>query len=125
MSLDRSRSDGRGRPSTPLSVDVFHEPGEVVAVIRGNLDRATVPVLTVCLEEIVAAFARYPTLVVDLAHVRSFDVRGVSLLLHTAERAAARGVRLHLAGCSGRLLRLLHLSDDLDGLAVITAPAGC
>lgn len=73
-------------------------------------------------------------LVVDLAEVTRFDPAGLDAL-HLRWRAREhRGVRLHLAGCSGRILRLPlragHLVRDLGmfpsvevAVAQLSAPA--
>jgi anti-anti-sigma factor len=123
MGLDQSVSSRDGYPcsSALLDVDVVHEPGKVVIVLRGDLDRVAVSVLAVCIEEIVGGLVCDQAVVVDLAGVGFVDVGGMNLLLHVTRRAADRGVRLCLAGCSAHLVRLLTLTSIVDELELISA----
>ncbi len=60
--------------------------------------------------------------VVNLAAVLFADVGGVSLLLEAARRASDRGIMFCLAGCSARLVRLMHLLDVLLDAVMLIGP---
>jgi anti-anti-sigma factor len=120
-----SSQDGYPFPSGLLDTTVVHEPGKVTVFVRGELDRAAVPVLTACIEDIVGAFVRCPALMVNLAGVDFVDLGGMNLLLDATRWAADRDTTLYLAGCSAQLLRLLRLASILDELEVIPAQSGC
>jgi anti-anti-sigma regulatory factor len=59
--------------------------------------------------------------VVNLAGATFVDVAGLCFLFEAAGWAVEHGSRLYLAGCSAHLVRLLNLTDLLDGLDVIPA----
>ena len=126
MSLDETPRSWGAHPcsTSSIDVDVIHEAGEVVVLIRGSLDRAAVRAVSVRLEEILEIVVGRPALVVDLAGVSFVDVAGINMILHVTRCAAQRGVQLYLAGCSSRLVRLLGLLGVLDELRVIAAEPG-
>ncbi|MDT0351632.1 STAS domain-containing protein [Pseudonocardia charpentierae] len=98
-----------------LDVEVVcDEAGEAVVVVQGELDRASVPLLAGCLRELLNTGGAGRTVVVNLAGTTFVDVGGMCALSEAAGLARDRGSRLHLAGCSTRLVRLLHLFDGFD-----------
>ena len=81
--------------SVRLDVEVVREEArEAVVFVRGELDRASVPLLVGCVRE--------------LLYTGGADTR-------------RRGPRLYLAGCSTQLVRLLHLTDLFDEVEVISS----
>ncbi|MBW0102298.1 STAS domain-containing protein [Pseudonocardia sp. KRD291] len=84
-------------------------PDERVRLIRlaGTLDRTAAASLLRLVDaqlDLVAAGHRHLTdLLVDLESVRSFEPGGLETVRHARHSTGARGVRIHLVGCSGRL----------------------
>jgi anti-anti-sigma factor len=106
-----------------LDVEVVpDEAGEAVVFVRGELDRASVPLLVGCLRELLYTGGADRTVVVNLAGTTFVDVGGMCALLEATGSARRRGSRLYLAGCSTQLVRLLHLTDLFDEVEVI--PSG-
>jgi anti-anti-sigma factor len=104
-----------------LSVDVVRGGPVIVVLVAGDLDRAAVPPLSTCLQEVVDLAGPGETVELDLAGADFVDVGGIRFLVQATGRARARGVRLRLAGCSSPLIRLLHLADLADGLEIVPA----
>jgi anti-anti-sigma factor len=105
-----------------LHVDVQRAaPGAVVVVVRGDLDRASVPTLAGCLATLLGVVGSGGTVVVNLAGVDFVDVGGMLLLLGATQRTAGRGSTLYLAGCNAMLIRLLVLTGNLDAVNVVPA----
>jgi anti-anti-sigma factor len=102
-----------------LDVDVVRVGPGIVVAVAGELDRAAVPPLATCLQEVLDLADPGGTVVLDLAGTDFVDVGGMRFLVHATERATARGMSLRLAGCSAQLLRLLHLTDLVDGLEIV------
>jgi anti-anti-sigma factor len=102
-----------------LDVDVVRVGLGTVVMVAGELDRAAVPPLATCLQEILDLADPGETVVLDLAGTDFVDVGGMRFLVQATARATARGMRLRLAGCSAQLLRLLHLTDLVDGLEIV------
>ena len=74
--------------------------------VRGEVDLASCPVLTVALN---AAEAVSPApIVLDLSAVRSIDSTGIAALIHAARRSHDQGKRLHIVA-----------SPDIERLADI------
>jgi anti-anti-sigma factor len=124
MTAPRRSPDGPtpGPTAGLLHVDVQRaEPGEVVVVIRGDLDRAAVPTLAACLVEHLGVVGLGGTVVVNLVGVDFVDVGGMLLLLGATRRAADRGSTLYLAGCDAMLIRVLELTGNLDAVNVVAA----
>jgi len=124
--MNASRRSAEGPATGPtaglLHVDVQRaEPGAVVVVVRGDLDRASVPTLAACLVKHLGVVGSGGTVVVNLAGVDFVDVGGMLLLLGATRRAADRGSTLFLAGCDALLLRVLELTDNLDAVNVVAA----
>ena len=104
----------------PLEVEVVRDgPGGTVIVVRGELDRVAVPVLAGCVREVLDEGGSGGTVVLNLAGTGFVDLGGLRLLTDATGWATARDVRLYLAGCRASLLRLLHLSDLFDGVALL------
>jgi anti-anti-sigma factor len=105
-----------------LHVDVQRaEPGAVVVVVGGDLDRTSVPTLAECLAKLLGVVGSGGTVVVNLAGVDFADVGGMLLLLEATEWTAGRGSTLHLAGCNAMLIRLLELTGNLDAVNLVAA----
>jgi anti-anti-sigma factor len=125
MTIDNFRSQ-HCTPSTTsalLEVEVVrHEPGGTVIFVRGELDRVAVPLLAGCLREVLDVGGPGRTVTLDLAGIDFVDLGGMRLLTDATGWAKARDVRLHVAGCSASLIRLLHVSHLLDGVDLI--PSG-
>jgi len=95
------------------------ELGGTVIFVRGELDRSSAPLLAGCLREVLAAGGSGGTVVLNLACTGFVDLGRVRLLTDATGWATTRDMRLYLAGCSAWLLRLLHLSDQFDGVDLI------
>jgi anti-anti-sigma factor len=122
MTID-NRCPPRCTPSAvfgPLEVEVVRDGlGGSVIVVRGELDRVAVPVLAGCVREVLDEGRSGGTVVLNLAETGFVDLGGMRLLTDVTEWATARDVRLYVAGCRASLLRLLHLSDLFDGIALL------
>ena len=114
---------GACSPPADLCLDsievVWDDAGEAVVFVRGELDRAAVPSVAECLRAVLDAGGPGRSIVVNLADTTFVDVGGLSFLFEAAGWATERGSRLYLAGCSARLVRLLHLTDHWSALDVI------
>ena len=77
--------------------------------LRGELDLASVPLLTSTLDEQAAGCAR---LELDVSDLHFCDLVGLTALEQAQQRLRRRGCRLTLHGIPGQLRRLL----DVDGL---------
>jgi anti-anti-sigma factor len=97
------------------------EPGAAVVVVRGDLDRASVPILAGCLAMLLGVVGSGGTVVVNLAGVDFIDVGGMLLVLEATRRTAGLGSTLYLAGCNALLIRLLVLTGNLDAVNVVAA----
>ena len=117
----RSPGGHAPRPTAGLRVEVRRSKSGVVVVVRGDLERASVPTLAGCLAKLLGSVGSGETVVVDLAGVDFVDVGGTLLLLGATRRAAERGSTLHLAGCNALLLRVLQLTGNLDAVNVVAA----
>ena len=105
-----------------LHVDVQRaEPGAVVVVVGGDLDRASAPALAGCLASLLGVVGSGGTVVVNLAGVDFIDVGGMLMILGATRRTAGRGSTLYLAGCTAMLIRLLELTGNLDAVNVVAA----
>ena len=124
MTASRRPPDGPapGPTADLLHVDVQRaEPGAVVVVVGGDLDRTSVPTLAGCLATLLGVVGSGGTVVVNLAGVDFADVGGMLLLVGATRRTAGRGSTLYLAGCSAMLIRLLELTGNLDAVNVVAA----
>jgi anti-anti-sigma factor len=110
------RSFMAGLPDVEVVRD---EPEVAVVFVRGELDRTGVPLLAGCLREVLDRGGPGGSVVLNLTGMTFVDVGGVRLLTEVTRWAAARGLRLYLAGCSAQLVRLLHLADVLDEVDLI------
>jgi anti-sigma B factor antagonist len=82
--------------------------GGLVAVVRGELDMRTAPVLDANLED---ATARHPeTLVVDMSGVTFLDSSGCHVLVRARRRADGANVALELAGLNATCIRVLEIA---------------
>jgi anti-anti-sigma factor len=106
-----------------LDVEVVRdELGATVIFVRGELDRAAVPLLAGCLREVLDVGGSGRTVVLNLAGTDFVDVGGMRLLTDATGWATARDIRLYLAGCSALLLLLLRVTGLIDGVDLI--PSG-
>lgn len=97
-----------------LGIDVRRGPEEVVLVVSGELDLATVPLLAAAMAGVLREGAR-PHVVLDLAGLDFMDAAGLGCITRTERRLSTRGGALVVRGPSPPARRLLELCD-LDGL---------
>jgi anti-anti-sigma factor len=88
-------------------------------IVRGELDRDSVPELASRLKEVLAADSPCRTLVLDLGGLHFMDVGGMRLLLDAHEHAARSGVALLIVGCPPRVLRVLRITRTADLLPLV------
>jgi anti-anti-sigma factor len=122
MTANDSLPEFRTAPPTPGLLDievVCDEAGEAVIFVRGELDRASAPLLAGRLWQFLGTPGPDRTVVVNLAGTTFVDVGGMCSLSEAAGLARDLGSRLYLAGCSAQLVRLLHLTHLLDRVDVI------
>ena len=93
-----------------LTIRARREPGCVVVTIAGEVDIATVARLR---ERLSAVAAVGVPLVADLDQVSFIDSAGLSVLVGTANRAAAHGGSLY-AACARPKIRKLFRLTGLD-----------
>jgi anti-anti-sigma factor len=101
---------GTGPVRAQFSVD-----GTTVLVLRGDIDIATAPLVTACLDALTAV--PHPDLVVDLSPVSFLDCSGLNVLCRARRRTRARHGRLRLVSGGERLrvvLRLTGLADAFE-----------
>lgn len=95
---------------TPLRVDIGHPRPDVATLeVFGEVDRATVPLLIACLENVGRPGLR--TVVVGLAHVSFLGVCGLEALYDAREDLELIGATLCLASASKGVWRVLSLAD--------------
>jgi anti-anti-sigma factor len=114
MTADQSTSDTTSfRPLRDLiDIDVRRDSADAVVIqVGGELDRAAVPALASCLDQVLAADTRCTTLVIDLAETTFIDLGGLRLLLDTHERVSAAGTAFSIAGCGLPVLRILQVTQ--------------
>jgi anti-sigma B factor antagonist len=99
-----------------LTIDVRQEQGHTIVTAAGEIDISTVTRLRERLFEI-AASGR--PLVVDLSQVSFIDSVGLSMLVGTANRAAAHGGSLQVVCARPKIGQLLRLTG-LDGRIPLT-----
>jgi anti-anti-sigma factor len=88
----------------------------LVAVVRGEIDLATAPVLD---RELEGAVARGPDrVVVDMSGVTFLDSSGCHALVRAHRRADTTGVELHLAGLDGTCRRVLEVAGLAELLTI-------
>lgn len=84
------------------------DDGKVVAVVRGEIDMLTAPVLGAELDD---ATDRHPeTLVIDMSGVTFLDSSGCHILVRARHRADGANVPLELVGLNGSCQRVLEIS---------------
>jgi anti-anti-sigma factor len=100
--------------SQPIAIEVSSPGEEIVVVVQGDVDMATVPVLE-------RALGRTPrpqaTVVLDLSQVEFMGSCGVALLLRAQQGLAERGQDLVLRQPSEPVRRVLDLTGVSDLLA--------
>lgn len=99
----------------PFGCDVFDPNGEVLVVISGELDVATVADLHACLDEVLSMAK--PVLV-DLARTDFVGAVGFRALAAAARRAQASGVPLTILTRSPLVARLLRAAAGTSGVVV-------
>ncbi|MCG8916424.1 STAS domain-containing protein [Actinokineospora sp. PR83] len=102
-------SENAGQPSFTIRVD--HVGDVPVAVLGGDLDVVTVPLL----DEAAAPLfnATTPGLVIDLAGVEFCGSAGLAWLMEARDNAMKLDFPLVLTGCRPMMLRLLELTGLL------------
>jgi anti-sigma B factor antagonist len=82
--------------------------GSLVAVVRGELDMLTAPILDAELEQATAQGPR--TLVIEMSGVTFLDSSGCHALVRAHRRSDTTGVELYLAGLNGTCRRVLEVA---------------
>jgi anti-sigma B factor antagonist len=90
-----------------LTIAVRSERDYAIATVAGEIDISTVGQLRERLAEL-AASRRH--LVIDLNQVTFIDAAGLSALVAAANRAAARGISLHVVCARPKTLELFRLT---------------
>jgi anti-sigma B factor antagonist len=90
-----------------LTIEVRHEQGCTIVAVAGEIDVSTVTGLRERLFDIAAS--GHP-LVVDLDQVRFIDSVGLSVLVGTANRAAAQGSSLQVVCAPPKIHALLSVT---------------
>lgn len=94
-----------------FSCDTESHPGRggrtVTIRVVGEIDLLTYPTLQLVLDAALFGTVDQPTghLVIDLSGVTFCSARGLALLAHTAQTAAAAAIRYHLTGCPPPVIR--------------------
>lgn len=104
--------------SATFSYDVVRQESQVVVWLSGELDRASAPELSHCLDRLVCGTSTEAVL--DLSQLTFCDAAGLGIFERYHERVAARGARFVLRAPSPsvrRLLALMRLERLLDGPA--------
>ena len=87
-------------------------PGELVVVVRGDLDLyASVAFANEMMNQFQAGATR---IVLDLGDVRYLDSSGVGALIRLLQKARSLGGELRVARLSGTPLRVLEMSNILS-----------
>jgi anti-sigma B factor antagonist len=115
MAQNTTRSDVRLAPLQLSTLTRHH--GEVVVVVRGEVDVGTAPTLLSLLDEAML-HPSCRTLIVDLREVRFLGARGVGVLLTARLAADAHDVRLALVAEHRAVLRPLEITATTDRFAV-------
>lgn len=92
----------------PFSVEVRRQRGAAVAMVRGDLDLATVPELAAAVDGLLVG-EQVTRVVVDLAGVDFVDSSGLTSLIQARRRAEEEGVAFALRSPTERVLRTLEL----------------
>ena len=97
--------DGKHAAVSPdvLHVDVSNEGGVVVTTVRGELDIASVDILSATLDQVAAE----ERVVLDLAAVDFMDSSGLAVVLRQSMRRRDAGGTLHIRRPSVSVQRLL------------------
>ena len=100
-----------------VSVDVSTRvcDGQVVVVLRGELDVADAAMVAASLA-VVAASGR--NVILDLAHLEYIDSSGLAALVHTRQHARRAGFDLLLAAPQQQVQRMLAITRLIDVFAV-------
>ncbi|MEU6389551.1 STAS domain-containing protein [Streptomyces sp. NPDC046939] len=80
-----------------------------VVALHGEIDVATVPRITACLDALTTAPC--PDIVLDLREVTFVDCAGLGALCRAQTRTDAVGGRLRLVTDEGGVLRVLRMTD--------------
>lgn len=94
-----------------FAVERFNDGFDETVVIQGELDMATCPVVSSCIESIIAEGAT--RIVFDFAAVTFMDVRGISLLIRAkySLNGDAQVVIRHPAPMVRRILRITRVDN--------------
>lgn len=122
---DGDHLDQRSEPDRELLTVTFDKPasGVLAAHLSGELDLSTAPTLDTLIEERLSHL-RPRRLVLDLAHLRFIDLRGVAVLTRTLQRTAARNTRLYLASVPPNVIRVLKIADALTEFTQVPDVSG-
>jgi anti-sigma B factor antagonist len=86
-------------------------------VLTGELDIATAPLVDAALDQ--AEAGSTPQILLDLAAVPFIDSSGLRTLIRAADRAAANGGRIAIAGAGPQARRLFELSGAGTRLPIL------
>jgi anti-sigma B factor antagonist len=100
--------DGRGEEDDGFATVVTHVEGQVVVHVSGELDMATAPELSECLDRLAASSV--PAVVVDLSRLTFCDSSGLGVLVTFAHRVEELGTRLVLRSPTPTVRRVFELT---------------
>ncbi len=99
-----------------VSFDGSNDNGQMIGVVRGEIDMVTAPQLDRHVEE---AIARRPGgLVLEMSGVTFLDSSGCHALVRIQRRADDAGIAVELAGLNGSCLRVLEITGLTDVLTL-------
>jgi anti-sigma B factor antagonist len=101
-----------------LSVGDFG--GHPVVALRGELDLADAPDVASHLAAVVAARARGPSIIVDLADLEFIDSSGLGVLVRAMKRIRESGGDLSLAAPQQQVRRILNITGLVHVFSVYT-----
>ena len=90
-----------------LAIDVKHEDGATVLVLRGDLDLSTAPDLREALVEVIDEGAR---IVIDMEAIDFLDSAGLGILVGGLKRARTNGGELELVCSSHAVLKPIEIT---------------
>jgi anti-anti-sigma factor len=94
--------------SPAIDVEVRHDAGAALVMIRGDLEFGTAASVRKAFSDL--AQADGGPVVVDVAALRFIDSTGLSLLVQAKQRFDAQGRRFELRGSTGRVSRVIEIS---------------
>jgi anti-anti-sigma factor len=106
------RAVSGGFAMTELSFEVNVDGGgDVVVLVKGEVDMATAPQLAACLDDHTDR-----DVVVDLSEVPFLDSSGISVLVHARQVSRERGHTLRVTGEQENVRTVLEVTGLLESL---------